>query len=490
MSKGRSNHVDLRRLAQRVAIENGFNPKFNLDAINQIRQIEKSANSIVANTDVKDLTDILWSSIDNTESKDLDQIEYAMIDKGGETRVMVGIADVDAMVPKGSAIDLHASDATTSLYTGVAVFPMLPEELSEDITSLREGAQRLAIIMDMTVDADGAIKNAEFYRARVKNHAKLAYTALGKWFDHEADTPGNQHRVAGLEKQLLLQKTESEKFQDLRHRKGSLNLETIEARAVTSQEGDVIDIVTVEDNPARELIENFMVAANSALAGFLEKHGVMSIRRIVKTPKRWPRIVEVAAHYGFKLPVQPDPKALSEFLKERRQKDPLHFPDLSLTIVKLLGRGEYTVVKPGQQHEGHFGLGLHDYTHSTAPNRRFADLVAQRLLKALLAGNPTPYTEAELNDVAKQCTMREDQANKIERFMRKAAAAVFLSERIGQRFDAIVTGVKDDATYVRVLKPSVEGRIVKGEHGLDVGDKVNVKLVATDPERGFIDFSR
>lgn len=484
------NHVDLRSLAQRTAIELGFTPKFGMDAINQIRQIEKSYKSVIHDAQAEDMTDLLWSSIDNTESKDLDQIEYATKDADGNARVIVAIADVDAMVPKGSPIDLHAADATTSVYTGIVVFPMLPEELSEDITSLKEGAERLSIVMDMIVDKDGALKSSRFYRGRVKNHAKLAYSALGKWFDRQADAPAPNHRtVPGLEAQLIFQRKQSELFQDLRHRKGSLNLETIEARPVAS-EGQIIDIATVEDNPARELIENFMVAANTAMAQFLDRHGSMSIRRIVKTPKRWPRIVEVAAGYRFKLPSVPDPKPLSEFLKERKLKDPDRFPDLSLTIVKLLGRGEYTVVKPGEQHEGHFGLGIHDYTHSTAPNRRYADLVTQRLVKAIIDQKPCPYSESELAAVAKQCTLKEDAANHVERFMRKAAAAVFLSSRIGEKFDAIVTGVKEDGTYVRVIRPSVEGRVVRGEHGLDVGDKVHLTLVSTDPEKGFIDFSR
>jgi exoribonuclease-2 len=323
----------------------------------------------------------------------------------------------------------------------------------------------------------------------VRNKAKLAYSAVGNWLDGVNDRPSKNVNVSGLEEQLKLQRAESNRFHEARLRTGSLNLYTIEAQPVTV-DGKVVDISLTEDNPARDLIENFMVAANMAMARFLDTHGTFSMRRIVKTPKRWNRIVELAQQHGFTLPEEADGHALNEFLAQRKVADPEHFPDLCLSVVKLLGRGEYTVVRSGQTHEGHFGLGIHDYTHSTAPNRRFADLVTQRLVKAILDGKPCPYTEQELTEIAQNCTEREDAANRVERFMRKAAAAVLLSQRMGETFDAIVTGVKEDGTYARLLKPPAEGKIVENAHGLDVGDKVQVKLVDVDPAKGFIDFRR
>jgi VacB/RNase II family 3'-5' exoribonuclease len=482
-----SHNIDLRALANTVAAKNGFLTVWELDCLAQVKEIEKD---LPARTQTgKAMGDLLWSSIDNNDSKDLDQIEYAEQLPGGDVRVLVGIADVDTFVPKGSPIDLHAAKNTTSVYTGIVIFPMLPDDLSSDLTSLRQDQDRAAIIMDMTVAKDGTIKSSEFYRASVCNKAKLAYAAVGRWFDGEAKQPSKDVAVDGLQEQLTLQRTESNRFHAVRARTGSLNLYTIEAQPVMA-DGKVVDIIVTDQNPARDLIENFMVAANSAMARFLDQHGSISIRRIVKSPKRWPRIVELAGQYGFKLPTEPDGRALNDFLAQRKLKDPEHFPDLSLSVVKLLGRGEYTVVKSGQSHDGHFGLGIQDYTHSTAPNRRYADLVTQRLVKAIIDGKPCPYTEAELDEIAKNCTQREDAANIVERFMRKAAAAVLLSNSIGETFDAIVTGVKEDGTYARMLKPPAEGRIVQNERGLDVGDKVRVRLLSVEPEKAFIDFKK
>lgn len=479
-------HTDLRLLANKVALENGFLTQWDSDAFKQISQIKSDLKQL---TSEKAMTDLLWSSIDNNDSKDLDQIEYAETLDNGDVRVVVGIADVDQFVPKGSAIDLHASKNTTSLYTGAVIYPMLPDDLSSDLTSLRPDVDRLSIVIDLTVGADGTVKSSDFYRAKVRNKAKLAYAAVGRWLEGESGQPSKDVDPPGLQAQLKLQHIESQRFHEARVRTGSLNLYTIEAQPVVV-DGKVVDITVCDENPARELIENFMVAANMAMAKFLDQHGTFSLRRIVREPKRWPRIVELAGRHGFKLPAQPDGHALNEFLARQKLSDPLHFPDLSLSVVKLLGRGEYVVVQSGRSHEGHFGLGIQDYTHSTAPNRRYADLVTQRQVKAIIDGKAAPYTEGELQAIAQNCTEREDAANTVERFMRKAAAAVLLASQIGDRFDAIVTGVTEGGTFVRLLKPPAEGRIIQHEQGLDVGDKVEVKLLSVDPSKGFIDFRR
>ena len=440
-------------MAHRVLIDAGFAPDFDSAILNQVRKLKD--NIPPRSSDTKDLRSILWSSIDNTDSMDLDQIEYAEKLPNGNARIMIGIADVDAYVPKGSPVDIHAGTNTTSVYTGVVTFPMLPEQLSTDISSLLPDVDRYAIVIDMTLDGTGNVVASDFYRALVRNHAKLAYSSLGKWFESGEQNLPNKLDVDGLAHQLTLQREELAKLHELRMKHGSLNLETVEARPVAVN-GKVIDITTTERNEARDLIENFMVAANSAMAVFLDKHAPYSIRRIVKEPKRWPRIVEIAQGFGAKLPAQPDSKALSDFLTQRKQADPDHFPDLSLTIVKLLGPGEYVVVRSGTMHEGHFGLAVHDYTHSTAPNRRYPDLVTQRLLKAVIDGKPCPYSEAELEAIAKHCTEMSAAADKAERFMRKAFAAQLLSTHIGEIFKGIVTGVKEDGTYVRISKPSAE----------------------------------
>lgn len=480
-------HIDLRGLAHKIAAQNGFLTQWESDCVNQIKTIARTDNHQEQGT--VDMTNLLWSSIDNSDSKDLDQIEFVELLDNGDAKVLIGIADVDHYVAKGSPIDLHAAHNTTSVYTGVETFPMLPDELSSDLTSLRQDKERAAIIIELIVAEDGSVKSSKFYRASVYNQAKLAYSAVGRWFEGEAAQPSKDVAVDGLNDQLKIQRIISDRFHDLRVRTGSLNLYSIEARPII-KDGKVVDIVATDQNPARELIENFMVAANGAMARFLDENGSVSIRRVVKSPKRWPRIVELAEQYGFKLPAEPDGRALNEFLAARKLADPERFPDLSLSVVKLLGRGEYTVVKSKQAHDGHFGLGIQDYTHSTAPNRRYTDLVTQRLLKAIIDGKPCPYTEEELHQIALNCTEREDKANVVERFMRKAAAAVLLSSQIGETFEGIVTGVKEDGTFVRLFKPPAEGRIVQNEHGLDVGDKVKLKLIDVNPELAFIDFRK
>ena len=467
----------------------GFTPVFEPAAVEQANHLpHQSLIGAQKDPNIKDLRSLLWSSIDNVESRDLDQIEFAESLPDGTVRLLVGIADVDAYVAKGSPIDKHAAANTTSVYTGVVTFPMLPEQLSFDLTSLLPDQDRRAMVIEMIVDHGGQVVDSDAYQAIVRNRAKLDYMSIGNWLESGGPAPDKVAAIPGLEKQLRLQSDLKERIHTLRDDHGSLTLHTPEATTV-AQDGKVLDLELVETNPARELIENFMIAANIATSQFLESKGVPSIRRIVKTPDRWPRIVEVAAEYGEKLPDTPDARALAQFLIKRRQEDNLRFPDLSLTIVKLLGRGEYVVEVPGQKDEGHFALAVHDYTHATAPNRRYSDLVTQRLLKAVMAGAKTPYSLDELNDAALTCTQRESAEKKVERTMRKVSAAVLLSKHIGQTYDGIVTGVKGDATFVRLLRPPVEGCITHGAHGLDVGDQVTVQLVHVDPEKSFIDFA-
>ena len=457
-------------------------------------EIAQEVDSLVSKTSIslsgaKNLRSLLWSSIDNPDSRDLDQLEYAEQSSNNTIRVMVAIADVDSFVRKGALVDQHAFQNTTSVYTGVTTFSMLPEQLSFELTSLLPEADRQAIVVDLIVDGGGKVTKSEIYAALVRNHAKLDYIHVGDWLENGGKPPEQVATVAGLSAQLKLQYEAARRLGDRRREQGALQLHTIEARAIV-QDGQILDLEQAEENLARELIENFMVSANIAVSRFLELKQIPSLRRIVKTPERWPRIVEIASSYGTDLPPEPDAAGLARFLIDRREADPVRFPDVSLTIVKLLGRGEYTVEIPGHADPGHFALAVHDYTHATAPNRRYVDLVNQRMLKAVLAGKPSPYSTSELYDVARQCTERENAAKKVERTMRKVAAAVLLSKQIGKTFDGIVTGVKDGATYVRLLKPPAEGRIVKHDRGLDVGDKVKVKLIATDPDQAYIDFER
>jgi ribonuclease R len=481
-------HVDLRARAHAEMLANGFVPDFEPDVIHEVNSvIEQNLNT--PNPAVKDMRALLWSSIDNVESKDLDQIEYAERLADGSIRVIVGIADVDSFVQKGSATDQHAFKNTTSVYTGVVTYPMLPDALSFDATSLLQDVDRLAIVIDLTVDKTGAVVKSDIYPALTNNKAKLDYQMVGNWLEAGGPAPERISSVPQLADQLLLQNEAKERIKDLRDQQGSLHLENNEA-ATVAKDGQVIALELVQDNPARDLIENFMIAANIAVSHYLEDKGLASLRRVVKTPEKWERIVEVARTLGENLPEEPDVKSLAAFLLKRKAADPDHFPDLSLTIVKLLGRGVYTVEVPGQADEGHFSLAVHDYTHATAPNRRYPDLVTQRLIKSVIAKKETPYTVDELNAVAEQCTEREEASNKVERTMRKVAAAVLLGKHIGETFDAFVTGVKADATYVRLLKPPAEGRVLKGQEGLNVGDKIRVRLLSTDPEHAYIDFAR
>jgi exoribonuclease-2 len=408
---------------------------------------------------------------------------------GGAVKIFVAVADVDASVKKDSAIDDHARTNTTSVYTAAEIFPMLPEKLSTDLTSLGEGQKRLAIVIEMAVGADGTVNESDVYRAVVLNRAKLAYNGVAAWLDGTTPPPPKLAAVRGLDEQLRVQDRVAQAMKNRRHRRGALSLETLQTRAVF--DGDVLaDLLPDEKNRAKELIEDFMIAANGVTARYLEGKGLPSLRRVLRTPERWERIVALAATLGEHLPSEPSAGALEDFLTKRQQADAERFPDLGLSVVKLLGSGEYAVQLPGQKSDGHFGLAVRDYTHSTAPNRRFPDLITQRLLKAALAGRPASYRNDELDALARHCTEQEDNAAKVERQVRKSAAALLLASRIGERFDALVTGAAEKGTWVRILRPPVEGRLVRGFEGLDVGDRVQVELVHTDVDRGFIDFAR
>ncbi len=480
-------HFDLIAAAHASMIEHGFKPDFpaGTDAELAVIQAHPDAPAVPG---IQDLSNLLWSSIDNDTSKDLDQIEWAEQLPDGRIRVLVGVADVDARVAKGTVIDGHASSETTSVYTGVIVFPMLPAVLSEGITSLNENQKRLALVVEYAVDQAGAASDGKAYRALVCNRAQLAYNAVGAWLEGTGPAPAKVSASADLAAQLKLQDAAAQRMVGGRFQHGALDLETIETQPIMLA-GQAVDIVGQQKNRATSLIEEFMVAANGVVARAFEQDGVASIRRIVRTPKRWDRIVDLAQGMGTTLPAQPDSKALNDFLLAQKQKDPDHFPDLSLAVIKLMGPGEYVLVKPNEVSPGHFGLAVQDYTHSTAPNRRFPDMVSQRILKAFLAHGPQPYSEDQLNTIASHCTLMEDNARKVEREMQKRIAAVVLRPRIGQSFPAIVTGVNNYGTFVRTLNPHVDGKLVQGGKGLDVGDKVTVKLISTDPQRGFIDFS-
>ncbi len=480
-----NNGIDFGAIARRAMLDNGFVPEMGKPAEDEVLALRSQA---AASGEVKDLRSLPWSSIDNDESRDLDQIEVCERVSPREVKIMVGVADVDAYVGKGSALDQRAAQNTTSVYTGVVVFPMLPAELSTDLTSLDEGKDRLAMIIEMVVDEKGEVGDSSVYRALVHNRAKLAYDDVEHWLDG-GDAPRAAARLPDLARQIRMQDEVAQQLRRLRHRHGALELETIEAHTV-SKNGEVVDIEVTHKSRSREIIEDFMIASNGVIARFLEGRSRSSISRVVRKPKRWERIVELAAGFGDKLPAEPDPTALSEFLDRRHAADPPRFGDLSLSVVKLLGPGEYTLQPATGAHVGHFGLAVQDYSHSTAPNRRFADLVTQRLLKSCLAGAAPAYSDTELDAIARRCTDKENDARKVERTMRKVAAAALLASRVGETFDAVVTGVASKGTFVRLLAPPAEGRVVRGEQGLDVGDAVRVKLVATEPSRGFIDFVR
>jgi VacB/RNase II family 3'-5' exoribonuclease len=487
MHSTRPLHFNLIAAARASMLEHGFQPDFPEGTETELAAI--FAQPAPPATDgIVDLRHLLWSSIDNDTSKDLDQIEWAERQADGTIRVLIGVADVDARVVEGTVIDGHARSQTTSVYTGVKVFPMLPTELSEDITSLNENEDRVAMVIEYTVGGVGCVSGGKGYRALVRNKAQLAYNAVGAWLEGRGSAPEKIAANPELAAQLKLQDEAAQDMLDCRFQHGALDLETVETRPVMLA-GEAVEIARQQKNRATSLIEEFMVAANGVIARTFEAAGVASIRRIVRTPKRWERIVALAEGLGTTLPQEPDSKVLNDFLLAQKHKDPDHFPDLSLAVVKLMGPGEYVLVRPNEVSPGHFGLAVQDYTHSTAPNRRFPDVVTQRVLKATLAKGQQPYSANDLDAIAQRCTLMEDGARKVEREMQKRIAAVVLHPRIGQSFRAVVTGVNHYGTFVRTLDPHAEGMLVRGAKGLDVGDRVTVKLISTDPERGFIDFA-
>ena len=467
--------------------QRGFQPDFPPAVEQQLIALHAHPPQVAAGKNVRDLRNLLWSSIDNDTSRDLDQIEAADHLQNGTVKVMVGIADVDAWVPKLTAIDQHAARETTTVYAGLRNFPMLPEELSSGKTSLLENQDCLSVVVEFVVDDGGSVTSSNVYPALVRNKAQLQYNSLGAWLEGTASAPAKVAASADLQAQIRLQNDVAQKLKNRRFENGALSLQTTELQPLILDD-QVVDMQKQEKNHATELIEDFMIAANGVVARMLEK--VSSLRRIVKKPERWDRIVQLAAEHGEKLPPDPDSKALNDFLLKRKAAAPDRFADLSLAVVKLVGRGEYVLERPGEPVQGHFGLAVQDYTHSTAPNRRFADIVTQRLIKAMLGGKPNPYSDAELTAIAANCTEKENAAGKVERDMSKRLAALAMQNRIGTIFDAIITGVTEHGTFVRALQPHVEGLLTEGAKGLDVGDLLRVKLVRTDVQHGFIDFAR
>jgi exoribonuclease-2 len=477
----------LQRIARRVMLERGLAPDFTPEALAELEAIRRPA--VKAGAPVRDLRGLLWCSIDNDDSRDLDQLSVAEPLAGGSVKLMVAIAEVGALVRQGSAIDGHARKNTTSVYTAGGIFPMLPEKLSTDLTSLGFNCDRIAIVVEMIFGRDGSLGKSDIYEATVKNRAKLAYDGVAAWLEGKGPMPGAVGAVAGLDENIRLQHLMAQKLRALRHMRGALSLQTVQARAVFA--GDILqDLKADASNVAKNLIEELMVASNGVTARYLAARKFPSVSRVVRTPDRWDRIVELAAERGATLPREPDGIALEGFLVAQMKEDPAYFPDLSLCVIKLLGRGEYVVEPPGGDAPGHFGLAVKDYAHSTAPNRRFPDLLIQRLLKAAMAGSSPPYGNDELAGLAQHCTEQEHEAKKVERQVVKSAAALLLAPRIGERFDATVTGAGDKGFWVRLSRPPIEGKLEKGFEGRKVGDRLRVQLVHTDVERGYIDFVR
>jgi VacB/RNase II family 3'-5' exoribonuclease len=487
MPENNPTHLDLQATAKQLMLAHGFQPDFAPAVQDQLVALKNQPPQLMNQNDVRDLRNLLWSSIDNDTSRDLDQIEVAERLANGDTKILVGIADVDVFVPKQSPIDQHAARETTTVYAGVRNFPMLPEQLSTGTTSLLENQDMLSVVTEFVVDNSGAVKSSVIYRAMVQNKAQLQYNSLGAWIEGSAAAPPKVAASNELQAQLKLQDEVAQKLKDQRYAHGALTLQTDEVQPLVLHD-QVVGVVKQQKNRATELIEDFMIAANGVVARFLED--VSSLRRIVRSPERWDRIVQLAATKGGKLPAQPDSKALNDFLIQRKAADPDHFADVSLTVIKLMGPGEYVLERPGDPSTGHFGLAVQDYTHSTAPNRRFADVVSQRLLKAKLAGQPNPYSDDELTTIASNCTHKEDAAKKVEREMAKRLAAMSMQSKIGSIFDAIVTGKTPSGTFVKVEKPHAEGMLAQGQQGLDVGDRLKVKLIRADVQSGYIDFAR
>jgi len=481
-------HVSLlTTIARQAMLDRGLAPDFSPAAEKQLASINAPADE--RDGAVRDLRNLLWCSIDNDDSRDLDQLTVGEDFGNGNVRLLVAVADVDALVKARTAIDDHARQNTTSIYTAAKIFPMLPEKLSTNLTSLNENQDRIAMVVEMTVDSTGNVTRGDVYRSHVRNRAQLAYDSVGMWLQGSSPPPEKVAHVAGLAENLKLQDRTADRMRERRQENGALDLETIEARAVF-KDGQLVDLRQEGRNNAKNLIEDLMIGANGVTARFLTSKGLPGIRRVVRSPERWDRIEKIASDLGERLPPEPDARALEAFLSRRRKADPDRFPDLSLAIVKAMGAGEYVLERPGDKPIGHFGLAVRDYSHSTAPNRRFPDLLTHRLLKAALGKTKSPYSDDELSSLAVHCTEAEDAANKVERQVRKSAAAYLLSDRIGERFDAIVTGASEKGTWVRIYHPAAEGKVVHGEAGLDIGDKTRVKLIGVNIEAGFIDFAR
>jgi exoribonuclease-2 len=486
--KKRRDRDRLKSIARKAMVEHGLVPDFSKAVLAELDTIQEPTTLPEA-AGLVDSRNVLWCSLDNDDSRDLDQLTAAEVLGNGRVKILIAIADVDAVVKKQSAIDMHAQKNTTSVYTASEVFSMLPEKLSTDITSLNFGSDRMAVVVEIEIAKDGSVLSSSFYRAIVRNKARLSYNSVAAWLDGKDSIPNEIASVKGMEEILRLQDSTAKKMRLLRHMHGALVLDTIEAKPVFSG-NTLMDIVPDASNRAKDMIEDFMIAANSVTAKYLTSMNYVSIRRVVSTPKRWDRIVSLAAKLGTVLPKEPNSIALEDFLVLSQKADPLRFPDLSLSIIKLLGSGEYVVQIPGSPVEGHFGLAVKNYTHSTAPNRRYPDLITQRILKAAIAGSPSPYSIEELRILAQRCNTAEDTVNKVERQLVKSAAAILLEPRIGEQFDAIVTGAANKGTWVRIMNPPLEGRLNIGFGGLDVGDTLRVQLTSTNIERGFIDFKR
>lgn len=484
-SQHKYSRKDIARIATTAMIERGLEPEFSEAVIQQLANITKTVED--TDTNIFDLTDLLWCSLDNDDSRDLDQLTVCQELKNGLVKIFVAIADVDSLVKKDSAIDEHARINTASIYTSARIFPMLPEKLSTDLTSLNPNEVRLAVVTEMVVNNDGSIAQPHVYRAKVRNKAKLAYDSISNWIEKKSPAPEALSKVQGMAQQLQTQDRTAQLLRKRRHEQGSLELEIFEPKAIFEGE-QVVRIEQQIQNRGRQLIEEFMIATNECTAKFLAEQGHPSLRRVVRSPENWSRIVEHAKIYGETLPSQPDSKALSKFLAKRHQADPLRFPDLSLVIVKLMGSGEYVVEQPGEEPIGHFGLAVQDYTHSTAPNRRYPDLVTLRMIKGALLKTKPPYNNADLQLLAEHCSRQEDAARKVERRVRKSVAALLLTSHINQTFDAIVTGKSISATWVRIFDIPVEGLLTNGMQDLEVGCKLRVRLVSTNVEKGFIDF--
>jgi exoribonuclease R len=522
---------DLAEAALDEMHEAGFKPEFGEGVAEQVAEIVQKLAVLKPEAGLEDLRALGWSSIDNDTSRDLDQIEVADRVEGG-IQLRVAIGDVAASVAQGSPIDKHAQEQTQTIYTAVKNFPMLPLELSAGVTSLNENGDRLAVMMSFTVGPDGQMLGENVSRAMVRNRAQLAYSRVGPWLEktaagvvdddvlslrsdsareHEADASLSGGADAGvresgpgapavspvsgsladgwLVEQLKLQDEAAQALHAARVKNGALEFHKSEADPVVV-DGKVIDVTEAIQNRAMNLIEDLMVAANGVMARALRKGGRSGLQRVVVIPKRWDRIVALASQHGYELPEVPDSAALNEALTDIRLKDPIHYPDVAVSVIKLMGPGEYLLMRADDDPTGHFGLAARDYTHSTAPNRRFPDIVTQRVLHAMMTGAPPPYSDAELAAIAIHCNEADKKLRKIERNMEKRVAAVAMSSRIGEVFPGVVTGASDKGVYVRVIRPPFEGRVVQGGDGLDVGDKVNVKLIHTDPARAFIDFAK